>query len=77
MAGYFVELLFRVLHLIPSAGHAFTGTAPISWNYTTWLNIVAALLSLVLVVRFVRTNGIGMLRMMDASPSTENHCGHG
>ena len=29
-----------------------------SWNYTTWLNIVFLLLAAVLVLRFFRTGGI-------------------
>ncbi|SIS22033.1 permease [Williamsia sterculiae] len=74
--GYVVEGLFRLLHLVPAPGHAFTGDAGISWNYTTWLNIVAAVVAAVLVVRFVRTGGVGMLRMMGGSPDMGAH-GHG
>jgi hypothetical protein len=40
----------------------------ISWNCTTWLNIVFLILAALLVVRFVRTGGIAMLRMMGGSP---------
>ena len=42
--------------------------AGISWNYTTWLNISFLGLAAVLVVRFVRTGGLLMLRMMGGSP---------
>ena len=53
-------------------------TAGISWNYTTWLNIASLILAAVLVVRFVRTGGIPMLRMMGGSPDTgHDHHGHG
>ncbi|GAA4403219.1 hypothetical protein GCM10023147_44490 [Tsukamurella soli] len=37
-------------------------------RYTTWLNIAALALTATLTVRFVRTGGIGMLRMMGGSP---------
>ena len=39
-----------------------------SWDYTTWLNIVFLLLAAVLVVRFVRTGGRMMLKMMGGAP---------
>jgi hypothetical protein len=42
--------------------------AEISWNYTTWLNIAFVALAALLVVRFVMTGGIPMLRMMGGSP---------
>jgi uncharacterized protein len=46
--------------------------AGISWDYTTWLNIAFLALATVLVVRFVTTGGIPMLRMMGGSPDTEH-----
>lgn len=76
LAGYAVELLFRVLDLIPGSGHASIGTTPISWNYTTWLNIIAAALTFALLIRFVRTNGVGMLRMMGGAPPSDDHRTH-
>lgn len=80
IAGYAVEIIFQILHLVPAAGHAFTGDAGISWNYTTWLNIVALLVTVVLVARFVRTGGIDMLHMMggkpDPSAADHHHGGH-
>jgi hypothetical protein len=54
----------------------------ITWNYTTWLNIAFLILAAVLVVRFVRTGGIAMLRMMGGSPNDaaehdhSHHIGH-
>ncbi|MGB8206448.1 MAG: permease, partial [Mycobacterium sp.] len=46
-------------------------------NYTTWLNIVFVALAAVLVVRFVTTGGIPMLRMMGGSPDAgDEACGH-
>lgn len=78
-AGYLVELLFGATGLIPSHRSAMVMHAGISWNYTTWLNIVFLVLAAVLVIRFVRTGGIPMLRMMGGSPSAPSgqpHCDH-
>lgn len=52
-AGYLVELLFGTTNLIPAERNATVMEASISWNYTTWLNIVFLVLAAVLIVRFV------------------------
>ena len=75
-AGYLVELLFGAAGLIPTERNAMVMHAGISWDYTTWLNIAFLFLAAVLVVRFVRTGGIAMLRMMGGSPDT-GHDDHG
>jgi uncharacterized protein len=67
-AGYVVELLFSVLHLVPATRSAVVVSDTISWNYTTWLNIVAIGASALLLWRFLQTGGPAMLRMMDKSP---------
>jgi hypothetical protein len=51
--------------------------ANITWNYTTILNIAFLILALVLVVRFVRTGGVAMLRMMGGGPDDMTHDHHG
>jgi uncharacterized protein len=77
-AGYLVELIFGAAGLIPSQRNAKVMEAGISWNYTSWLNIAFLTLAVVLVVRFVKTGGIPMLRMMGGSPDAEHdhgdHC---
>ena len=40
-AGYAVELLFSVFGLVPTVRDAKVGEVPITWDYTTVLNIVA------------------------------------
>jgi hypothetical protein len=76
-AGYLVELIFGAAGLIPSQRSATVMHAEISWNYTTWLNIVFIALAAVLVVRFVTTGGIPMLRMMGGSPDAgDDASGH-
>jgi uncharacterized membrane protein YraQ (UPF0718 family) len=72
-AGYLVEILFGVTGLIPAERSAKVMEAGISWNYTTWLNIAFLVLAGVLVVRFVRTGGIAMLRMMGGFPDAPHH----
>jgi hypothetical protein len=48
--------------------------AGFSWNYTTWLNLAFLALTGVLAVRFLRTGGLPMLRMMGGTP--ERHARH-
>jgi uncharacterized membrane protein YraQ (UPF0718 family) len=76
VAGYIVELLFGATGLIPTHRSAMVMQAGISWNYTTWLNIASLVVAAVLLLRFVRTGGMPMLRMMGGSPDDEHadHC---
>jgi uncharacterized membrane protein YraQ (UPF0718 family) len=71
-AGYLVEFLFGAANLIPQHRGAMVMEQGISWNYTTWLNIVFLMVTAVLLIRFVRTGGIPMLRMMGGSPESEH-----
>jgi hypothetical protein len=73
-AGYIVEFIFGATNLIPSQRSATVMQAEISWNYTTWLNIVFLVIATVLVIRFIATNGIPMLRMMGGSPAVNDEC---
>ncbi|MFG3101107.1 permease [Streptomyces sp. NPDC048182] len=67
LAGYVVEFVFGGLGLVPDRDRATVPDSGVSWNYTTWLNIVFFLLAAALVVRFLRTGGRGMLSMMGGS----------
>ncbi|MEV4314902.1 permease [Actinocrispum sp. NPDC049592] len=71
-AGYLVELLFGVTGLIPGERSATVMNEGISWNYTTWLNIAFLTLAVVLLVRFFRSGGRDMLRMMGGSPDAQS-----
>ncbi len=65
-AGLAVELLFQALGLTPQTRNAKVEMASVSWNYTTYLNIVFLLLGTVLVWRYFRRGGgWAMLRMMN------------
>ncbi|WP_285486267.1 permease [Amycolatopsis taiwanensis] len=67
-AGYLVELIFGSTGLIPAQRSATVMREGISWNYTTWLDIAFLILAAVLLVRFFRTGGRAMLRMMGGAP---------
>jgi uncharacterized protein len=67
LAALAVEFLFGALHLIPQQRDAQIIEETIRWNYTTILNIVFLVLAAVLVIRFLRTGGPQMLRMMSHS----------
>ncbi len=67
-AGYAVELIFGAAGLIPTTRNATVLNPTISWNYTTYLNMVFIVAGLVLVWRFFRTGGGMMLKMMGGSP---------
>ena len=73
-AGLFVDLLFKLVGLVPTgAREAKVTNAGVSWNYTTILNIIFLTLAVVLVVRYFRKGGgLAMLRAMgelSASPA--------
>lgn len=65
VAGYVVEFLFAALGIIPQNRAVVAITEGIHWNYTTVLNIIFLVLATVLVLRFIRTGGVSMLRMMN------------
>jgi uncharacterized protein len=71
-AGFVIELVFGGLGLVPAQSAARIPMQGVSWDYTTYLNIVFLLLAAVLVVRFVRTGGMMMLRMMGGAPEAEH-----
>jgi len=78
LAGYLVEVVFGGLGLVPGRASARVGVTSVSWNYTTWLNVGFLLLAIALIVRFVRTGGLPMLRMMGGSADGQHdlsaHC---
>jgi uncharacterized membrane protein YraQ (UPF0718 family) len=84
IAGYVIEFLFGALDLAPSQRSATVLEAGFDWNYTTWLNFGFIVLSGALVVRFLRTGGPEMLRMMSKpeapmpeTPGDHSHHDHG
>ena len=76
LAGYVTEFLFGGLGLIPATRKAKVAATGITWNYTTVLNIIFLLLAAALLIRFFRTGGMAMLKMMGGSPDDHEHHAH-
>jgi uncharacterized membrane protein YraQ (UPF0718 family) len=68
-AGLVVELLFGAVGLVPDLRAAEVVEASVTWNYTTILNLAFLTLAAVLVMRFLRTGGPAMLKMMGGPPA--------
>ncbi len=64
-AGMIVDIVFRALGLEPAVRRAIVAEAHFTLNYTSALNVVFLALASVLLRRFFRTGGAGMLRMMN------------
>jgi uncharacterized membrane protein YraQ (UPF0718 family) len=71
-AALIVEVAFSALGLVPEARNSRIVEASVTWNYTTWLNLLFLLLAALLIWRFVKTGGPEMLRMMNARPHPES-----
>jgi len=65
LAGLVVGLLFDALHATPLSRVVSTIQNYPRWDATTFVDIAALLVALVLGVRFLRTGGVAMLRMME------------
>jgi uncharacterized protein len=74
IAGYIVEFLFGGLGLVPAQRAAKVTEQAVQWNYTTILNIIFLLLAAALLVRFFRSGGGPMLKMMGGRP--DSRVGH-
>src|SRR6266700_5248570 len=72
-AGYVVEFLFQALGINPQIRNVVAIPEGVQWNYTSILNIIFLLLAAILVVRFIRTGGIPMLRMMNTPEHDMSH----
>jgi uncharacterized membrane protein YraQ (UPF0718 family) len=71
--GYIIEFTFGSLGLVPAARTAKVTDTGIAWNYTTILNIIFLLVAAALLVRFFRSGGAPMLKMMGGSPAQQPH----
>ncbi len=65
-AGYLVEILFGAIGITPTQRAVIAFTEGPTLNYTSVLNVVFLALAAVLLIRFLRTGGREMLRMMNA-----------
>jgi len=72
VAGLAVGLLFRALGRTPTNRDVTVFAQTVSWNYNTALDIAVLALIAVLLVRFLRTGGVAMLRAME-HPGEHEH----
>jgi uncharacterized membrane protein YraQ (UPF0718 family) len=77
-AGLVVGFLFDAVGLVPKGRHAKVESASAAFTLgpTTWLDVVALLVSAVLVWRFFATGGGAMLRMMKEPIGEGSDHGH-
>jgi uncharacterized protein len=78
-AGLVTGAVFDALGLVPETRHAKVedASAALTLGPTTWLNILALLVSAALVWRFFATGGGPMLRMMEEPMGEDSeHCHH-
>lgn len=73
VAGYLVELIFSVLHIIPTTREVTLITQGVSWNYTSWVNIIFLIFAAILIYRFIKSGGVHMLKMMDQPHEQISH----
>ena len=72
LAGYVIEGVTQLLHFVPKVRNATVLEASVSWNYTSILNIIFLVITLVVVTRFFKTGGRDMMKMM-SQPLNAHH----
>ena len=76
-AGLVVQFVFQGAGIDPTTRNAKVMTASVTWNYTTYLNIVFLVVAGVLAWRYFRRGGgMAMLRMMDTPMDEHAHHHH-
>jgi hypothetical protein len=75
-AGLVVDGLFEGLGALPTNRNISVFDTTVSWDYDTFLNIAFLAVIALLAVRFLRTDGLRMARMMNAPPMDATHHGH-
>ena len=76
LAGLAIGAVFTLLHLTPTNRAITVFDTTISWNSDTFLDIAFLLLIALLAIRFLRTGGIEMLRMMEMKPEAAQAHAH-
>ncbi|HKT82584.1 MAG TPA: permease [Solirubrobacterales bacterium] len=76
VAGFLVGVGFNLLGIAPAHHAVQILTSHPEWNYTTFLDLVAVGLMLVLGYRFLTTGGMDMLRAMEMSPEEQAQMAH-
>jgi uncharacterized membrane protein YraQ (UPF0718 family) len=68
-----IEFIFQVAGWIPQHRNAQIDEAAVSFNYTSILNVIFLFLAAALLIRFFRTGGPEMLRMMNQPSHPHEH----
>jgi uncharacterized membrane protein YraQ (UPF0718 family) len=78
IAGLVIGRIFSVIGAVPSNHNVAAFSTALSLNLDTVLNAVFILVTALLAVRFLRTDGVGMLRMMNSTPGagSDGHAHH-
>jgi uncharacterized membrane protein YraQ (UPF0718 family) len=75
-AALLVEIIFTALHLVPARRALAVSAEAIRWNYTSWLDLAFLALAVLLTIRFFKTGGPAMLRMMNEGTHHGEHHAH-
>jgi hypothetical protein len=81
LAGLLIGAVFNALALVPANRHVGVFATSISWDANTGVNIAFIVIMAALLVRFLRTGGVAMLRAMEHPPerhsrATDPHATH-
>jgi uncharacterized membrane protein YraQ (UPF0718 family) len=76
IGGLLIELVFEAIGLVPRERAAVVAEPHVALNYTTVLDVIFLGLAGVLLVRFFKTNGLAMLRMMNVPRGHAPHADH-
>ena len=77
VAGLVIGISFDALHLVPTNRTVTVFQDHPQWDYTTFLNIGFLALTAGLGIRFLKTGGMEMLKMMEMAPEEmEQHQEH-
>lgn len=66
LAGLAIGALFQAVGAVPANRNVTVFNDSVGWNVTTLLDVITLALAALLLVRFMRTGGPAMLRMMEA-----------
>ena len=72
VAGLAVGAIFTALGWVPTNRNVGVFSTTISWNADTFLDIAFLILMAALLVRFLRTGGVSMLRAMEIPPEQQS-----
>ena len=69
VSGLLIGWVFTLIGAVPQSRQVSALSSGITWGPDTFLDIALLVISALLLVRFLRTGGLGMLRAMSANPS--------